>query len=475
MFLISMIISSLLWADPQIDPKIQSWMNQFAKASTQESQKLLEEIGTQDTKVIVQFVPALKNSNVEIRKNAAQILGEVAKVSGKNFEVVSALLEMAAQDKDKTAKETADKAIETIGMEAFDNLFLLAQASNTTLQELSLARLLAWEEKTLPLLIKTLESKDGKVRKSGAEVLGFFNKQGEKVSEALLMLISRENIQNIKDSAQKSLLKLGKNSFPGLQKNLQHKDWKIRLLSLKLIGFFGKDAAEVGKYIVPLLNDANTEVATEAQRTYQKITGVSKEGENVVERLIDNLRSSAPEVRRNAVRELGKMGTKAGVAIPALGEYIQSLVGAGYDNDLAEAFKTLEQIGEASIPAVLKALKHPIDTKIRKMAAQSLGNYGSKGKNAIPALVLALEDQNYLVRKEAGISLSKLLDKDSMKLALTGLQNSDPKVRRATILLLENLGSNAGPEAKAALENVAKNDPDKAVQQAAKTALKKVK
>ena len=151
-----------------------------------------------------------------------------------------------------------------------------------------------------------------------------------------------------------------------------------------------------------------------------------------VANLIERLKLEDPMSRSQAAKELGRLGSNADVAIPAL----VSLLGDTspittpdyyYTNVRSDASTALVQIGPAAVPAVIAALHGSPNPEIRVGAALALVDFSPKAKAALPAFGKALNDANDEVRrfatqgmalfgKQAGgqmDELSKLLHTDS--------------------------------------------------------------
>jgi len=80
------------------------------------------------------------------------------------------------------------------------------------------------------------------------------------------------------------------------------------------------------------------------------------------------------------------------------------------------------------------------DVKIRASAAGSLALLGSAAKEAIPELILALRDENLLVRQNATSALVILGD-DAVPGLVEDLKEKDPVIRAAAAETLGKIGS----------------------------------
>ncbi|MCY7278512.1 MAG: HEAT repeat domain-containing protein, partial [Phormidesmis sp. CAN_BIN44] len=175
-----------------------------------------------------------------------------------------------------------------------------------------------------------------------------------------------------------------------------------------------------------------------------------------------------------AAHTLGRFGTKAQAAIPALSNLLQD-----ENPDIRfVAAQALGEIGtEAVVPALTKALQDK-DENVRVSAAVAFQQIGSVAQQAKPVLIAALWDGNWYVRSKTAATLSKLgLEQSdiidllepwrgdlkpaegaflSLMIAIDShvrkkvqdvpfffikaLQNKDPKVRESAVIALGEVG-----------------------------------
>lgn len=196
--------------------------------------------------------------------------------------------------------------------------------------------------------------------------------------------------------------------------------------------------------------------------------------------LVKNLKAKDTDVRRQAAKELADMGKTRNL-----------------DADEARALK-------AAVPALLVAMKDN-DVFVRRFATQALGQFGTDDSHTLPALIAALKDDKQVV-EAAATALGKMgapavkpladmvKDKNKDVLArkkgLTSLAEIGPAARDAVpvlVALLKDmpvrleaalaLGA-IGPDARAAVEPlkaiVASRERDRTFKQACNTALTKI-
>ena len=142
--------------------------------------------------------------------------------------------------------------------------------------------------------------------------------------------------------------------------------------------------------------------------------------EQKVEKLIKKLQDQNVNVRMNTVRALGKIGTPEAIkavedAIPFLIQQLQS------DQDKwvrMLAAMALSAVGEGTkdaVPALIQALQDQ-DVSVRYYAAYALGKIGQDAKDAVPALIQALQnDHNIRGRDSATIALEKIGTPEALK------------------------------------------------------------
>jgi len=132
-------------------------------------------------------------------------------------------------------------------------------------------------------------------------------------------------------------------------------------------------------------------------------------GESVVPKVTPLLeKKTAGAARCGAAQVLGRLGTKAESAIPAL---LESLNDREWpDREMAaEALGLIGRQAAQVIPALITALKEDPDERVRAKAAKSLGRFasqaGTDSKAAIQALRGAMKDSDLQVQMAAAGAL----------------------------------------------------------------------
>ncbi|MBI2759562.1 MAG: HEAT repeat domain-containing protein [Chloroflexi bacterium] len=167
---------------------------------------------------------------------------------------------------------------------------------------------------------------------------------------------------------------------------------------------------------------------------------------------------SDPYKRDRAGQDLIRMGADG---IPIL---IESL--ATRDANLRDLIAhALVQIGPQTVSPLCQALAaaHP---EVRGQAATILGEIG--GKQAVPALLEAVQGEFYTVRAKAALALGQIRDAQAIPALTSALQDREPDARAAAA---RALGQFADPRTFEAIGNVLLDDPQIEVRQAAAESL----
>lgn len=178
-------------------------------------------------------------------------------------------------------------------------------------------------------------------------------------------------------------------------------------------------------------------------------------------------------VRQRAIAALRDMGD---TAVPPL---IAALADddAAVRTEAAYVFSHLTAQAKQAVPNLIEALTNDAEPKVRRYAARTLGFLGTAGKDAVPALLVALKEPDPIVRAEAAEALGRIyyfVEVDRVMPALIdALEDSDERVRQEAA---EAFGRIGGPRASAALPALRKalQDSDRDVRSEAKEAIERI-
>jgi HEAT repeat protein len=170
----------------------------------------------------------------------------------------------------------------------------------------------------------------------------------------------------------------------------------------------------------------------------------ARAGEDPVADLIKALQSKNMVARKKATRILGSYGNGAKLAVPALVAVYTAKDCTAEEG--AEVFRTLAQIGPASVPELARALEDG-PPQVRKLAAWALGIVGPQAKAALPQLEQALKDKSAQVRFLAAYALGEMgpLAREATPALARRLRDPDPAVRARAAEALREIGADAVP------------------------------
>jgi len=170
--------------------------------------------------------------------------------------------------------------------------------------------------------------------------------------------------------------------------------------------------ALLGPIAVPLLPEVAAHLRS-PQYAAEAALALSMMGPEAFTPLADALVSEEAEVRKEAIRSLGKLQQRAPLD-PA--QVVPPLLDALADRDpgvraiAATYLGIIHHGGEDVVPALAEMLKDG-DPEVRTAAASALGSFGAEASPALPALRRAVGDKDENVAREAGLALVKLQSK----------------------------------------------------------------
>jgi HEAT repeat protein len=178
------------------------------------------------------------------------------------------------------------------------------------------------------------------------------------------------------------------NLVPTIVGAMQDPNEKVRRRAIWVL----EDMKEKEELIIPALakalQDKNFEVRENAAWELGKR---GEKSEQAIPNLIETLQDEEEKVRLNALRALAKIGEKA----------IKALFDAFHKGDkhlrlfiariTDSMYITKDKHSEKLIPYLLEALNDK-DSEVRAQIAQAIGWLHKKGRKAIPALTIAMQD-----------------------------------------------------------------------------------
>jgi HEAT repeat protein len=203
------------------------------------------------------------------------------------------------------------------------------------------------------------------------------------------------------------------------------KDKETRFLATEAVRVIGPKA----KAAVPLLREW---VRSGEKDALQALGCIGAEAKDAVPDLITALRSR--DLRNDAVDALRNIGPAAADAVPALARLLD-------DPDLYNLVDALKEFGPAvkpGIPILRKFLISP-DRQLAERAAQTLGSLSAYAEDAIPDLIMALEQKE--IRASAAHSLGRFgaRAKKAIPALVLGMKSDDKAYRLSATFALVNI------------------------------------
>jgi HEAT repeat protein len=242
----------------------------------------------------------------------------------------------------------------------------------------------------VPVLAEVLQKDDNaESRWRAADLLGRLGPEARQDPAAISSLSfalkdANAQVRAVAATALASVGPAGPEAIPLLQDLLATPDC---LPALRALALYGHDAAPaIGKIVVLLKHEGDS------------------------------------EIRWNAARTLGKIGPAAKESIPALVTAMKEDQDPVVREHAAEALGDIGPDAKEAIPALVQALKDP-DARVRRDAVRSLGQMGPAAKASAEQIRPLLQDKDERVRKAARTSLQQI---DSAK-------QSEPRTQRSGV------------------------------------------
>ena len=301
----------------------------------------------------------------------------------------------------------------------------------------------------IPKLSKLLERKEVTIRKEAAFTLG---KIGNATNEALSGLIKACNDENeeVRTEAARSFGEFGsaaQGAIPQLMKCLKDVDWTVRTASAESISKIGKESTVAIPKLIIALEDKDWRVQ------YRIINTLAEIGAESIPSLVEVLEHKNKNVRKGAIDALSEMK----ISDPKIIKNISLLLNDKVERVRGKAADALRSIGKDALPALIGALESA-NTKMKILIISAIGGIGKEANQAIPIIIDFLKnpDQQKVYSKSFGASLKR---------ALTAFIQ-DPTSKKATIRVeaARSLGR-IGFDSEDAIHSLEKalNDPKKVV------------
>ncbi len=213
------------------------------------------------------------------------------------------------------------------------------------------------------------------------------------IGTVAIPLLLREIKKNTSNSlwATDCLAGIGSKAIPAISRVLQDPEAEIRndmVNSIRTTDFPETDKLKLVLVLMPLLNDPSGNVRA---NTCEALGNLGPASAPAVSKLIEKLKDK--NVSNFAIRALGKIGTDAKEAVPALIPFLHNK-DVYLRSDAALALNGIGEGAKQAIPDLLKAI-HDEDSNVRYGAFNTLREIGPDAKAAIPDLIQFVKGSDY--------------------------------------------------------------------------------
>ncbi|ABW67744.1 HEAT repeat domain-containing protein [Desulfosudis oleivorans] len=273
-------------------------------------------------------------------------------------------------------------------------------------------------------------------------------------------------------------------AVPELRKALKDSKPDVRMAAATALGRIGPDARDALSDLVDVLGDNRHEVREASANAISSIIGtapVSEADKNLMVQVQANrLASEDWAARVDAADQLAQMGPAGADAVPVLISTLSDETEWSYywtrqydkvRRAAANALGEMRSAATAASPALIKASKYQ-DPGVRLEAVRALGKIGTPSDSTVvKALTAALKDDDAGVRREAADALGafEVYANNTVPNLVDALSDQDVDARRKAAQVLGRFGPKTDAAAEALV--AALKDTDKAVRQTAARAI----
>jgi HEAT repeat protein len=272
---------------------------------------------------------------------------------------------------------------------------------------------------------------------------------GSQLAEWVAQLASPSD--ETREQAEQSLITAGSTAIPVLLAGLKNDSPETRrAVAYFLLEKFPSSDGRIVAALRDALSDDDRKVRQLALQAVKRMTPEAMAlAAPKIAGLLDPAREE-PVNRADAARLLGRMGSEAREALPAL---VQAARSDPSEKVRAPALYSITRIAvpDQAAPLLVSSLKSDKDATVRLVAAIGLGRLGDSASPAASDLAAVLDDSDEKVRRAASDTLAGL-ESAAVAPLVARLTAENPRTRELALFTLGRLG----PVAKSAVSDIQK-------------------
>ncbi len=407
----------------------------------------LGRMGEKAARAVPTLVKMLGDESATVRAHAARTLGQI----GPSAKPAVAKLVSLIGDKDAVVRREAVAALGKIGPKPDTVLPLLVEQlekADPPTRIRALAALADMGEAAVPRLIEAL--KNEKAAYWACLVLSEIGPKAKAAVPALLETL-KDKRPGVRREAILALAAIGASSQDAVAALCKCLDDKINCVpATYALGSIGQVPSDVEARIRANVDSSDPILATVSAWALAKLHPNDEQLQRgAIERLGQRMMDRDPRVRRAAVEAFLDLDPDPEISRPI----IKKVMDQADPEVLDAAMNTLAGLGEKVLPRLIEALKHP---QVRARAAAIIARIGPPAKDAVPALIEALDDANSETRIEVLLALGAIGSGAEVAVpeVTRALDDPDMNVRYAACCALGKIGGPACSAADELLENL---------------------
>lgn len=285
-------------------------------------------------------------------------------------------------------------------------------------------------------VISHLDNEIRSIKFNSIHILGLLGEKSEKSIPKLIILLDNDDWSICRETVR-SLGKIGNsaiNAIPKLSKLLSNNEVSIRKEAAMALGKIGNPTDESISNLIMACNDEDEEVRTEVAKTFGDLGPKAQEA---IPALMKCLKDVNWTVRTASAQSINQIGRDSTTAIP-------SLIDALEDDDWRVRYRvinTLSEIGKDAIPSLQNKLASK-NAIVRKGAIDALSEMKIDDPKIINSISFLLTDKAEAVRGRAADALRNI-GKEAVPALIEALEKSNTKMKLIVISALGGIGRDA--------------------------------